>query len=269
MITLKPNGGLCNRLRMIDSGIVLSRDIRQPLKVLWMLTPELNCSYYDLFEDSEQFQVVDTEPSRWDKMPLPGKLKFILDYSLVRIRHQQVVFQSRLDRLKDQQYDFTQFKQSKSVYITGCSRFFRHERCYQPFVPIKPIRDVIDAYTQQYTSHTIGIHIRRTDHQLAISSSPDQGFIDAMNAEVEKRSDTRFFLASDSPEVNDCFTTLFADRIIWHQKEYSRNSSKGVQDALVDLMCLSQTQKVIGSYGSSFSVTAAQIYDKPFQSIQG
>ncbi|MCI0498062.1 MAG: hypothetical protein L0Y36_00070 [Planctomycetales bacterium] len=126
-----------------------------------------------------------------------------------------------------------------------------------------------DAHVNRFADPTIGVYIRRTDHDTVASYSPEQGFLDAMNAEISRDSQARFFLATDSPQIMSRFTALYGDRILWHAKDYGRNSPQGIQDALIDLLCLSRTKKIIGSYQSSFSETAAQLSDIPLQTIRG
>lgn len=50
MIYLKPLGGLCNRLRTIDSIISFCKIHKRDLTVLWVKDESLNCNYQDLFE---------------------------------------------------------------------------------------------------------------------------------------------------------------------------------------------------------------------------
>ena len=53
---------------------------------------------------------------------------------------------------------------------------------------------------------------------------------------------------------------LFPGAIIVYEKEgVSRNTAKGVQDALVDWMLLSKTSRIIAPYMSSFSVEAGAV----------
>ncbi|WP_423998828.1 hypothetical protein [Maribacter sp. IgM3_T14_3] len=53
MIYLKPIGGLCNRLRTIDSLISICKNTGQDLTVLWVLDESLNCSFEELFNIPE------------------------------------------------------------------------------------------------------------------------------------------------------------------------------------------------------------------------
>jgi hypothetical protein len=269
MILLKPTGGLCNRLRTIDSGLVLSRQIQQPLHVLWTLGPELNCGFYSLFEPSPEFQVTDVRLPSPPASPRLKKLAFLRDYLSYRRKYRCVIFQSRMTRLLSRNFDFTRLRKYDSIFITCCNRFYRPERKLQPFLPIAPIRQIADTYIKAFSDHTVGVHIRRTDHHTVTSYGPEQGFRDAMNAEIEKCPQTTFYLATDSQDIQFRFTALFGHRILWHPKDFGRNNPKGIEDALVDLWCLSKTKKVIGSHLSSFSETAVQMNDIPLSVIKG
>lgn len=263
MIVLKPTGGLCNRLRAIDSGVLLSEKINKPLRVLWMLSPDLNCSYNSLFESPKKFTVVNVKAAQRSSFKLVNKVKFLYDYGMARVKYQHVIFQTQMGHLREQGYDFTQLSKYRSVYITCCNRFYRTERKFQPLEPIPIIRSAVEAIAKKYSPHTVGVHIRRTDHHAINPHSSIQGFIDAMNVEIEQNPDTKFYLATDSAEVMSQLTQFFEDRIIWRSKDYGRNTQSGIQDALIDLLCLSRASKIIGSRFSSFSGTAAQLNDIP------
>lgn len=53
MIYLKPIGGLCNRMRSIESVLALCRKFQKDLTVLWVRDASLNTSFFDLFQEFE------------------------------------------------------------------------------------------------------------------------------------------------------------------------------------------------------------------------
>lgn len=63
MIYLKPFGGLCNRMRTIDSLIKLCQIHNEDLTILWVNDSALNCSFSSLFQipcfDKLNFKVLD------------------------------------------------------------------------------------------------------------------------------------------------------------------------------------------------------------------
>jgi hypothetical protein len=268
MIVINPKGGLCNRLRVINSGLGLSKCIERPLKVLWYLSPECHCSFYSLFQKPDDFDVVDLKAARPIQSKVIRKFHKMCDRRLLRLKYQRVLMQDDVDQLLKQKYDFNHLCSARSVYICCCNRFYEMHQRFPFLKPIPSLQQIVDRYTGQYDACTVGVHIRRTDHRMAIQHSFDAGFIDAMKHEIQHHPNVKFYVASDSPDVMSRFTELFSDRIIWHPKEYRRDTPKGVQDALIDLLCLSKTTKVIGSYYSSFSETAAQIHRIPLQTIK-
>ena len=68
-IFLKPVGGLCNRIRVIGSVLQIAADSGKRVVVIWEKNAELNCSYSELFERSELFDLVETRAFR--KFALP------------------------------------------------------------------------------------------------------------------------------------------------------------------------------------------------------
>lgn len=263
MIVIKPTGGLCNRLRMIDSARLLSKLINKPLEIYWTLGPELNCSFDSLFELPSDYRVTESRSVPPPQSRLLNKACFIREYLRCRKAYQCVIFQSKMNRLLKRQFDFIRLAKYDSIYITCCNRFYRPQRRLQPIVPVAEIQNITAGFVRQFNDITIGVHIRRTDHHTVAAFSPEQGFVDIMNAELRQNPQTKFFLATDSPEILSRFTGLFGERVLWHPKTYDRGSPQGIQDALVDLLCLSQTKKIIGSGLSSFSETAAQLNDIP------
>ena len=50
MIHLKPKGGLCNRMRAVDSGVALAHDLDVQLDIHWVRAGDLHCRFDRLFE---------------------------------------------------------------------------------------------------------------------------------------------------------------------------------------------------------------------------
>lgn len=254
---------------MINSALGLAQQINRLLKVLWVVSPDLNCSYFSLFQTPDEFEVVDMKYRKPPSMKVLRKISRLYDLTLLRLQYQKVLMQNSVDQLCQQGYDFNRLDSYKSVYIECCNRFYRSKAQLSFVRPTRHIQQTVNTYVQQYQDYTVGVHIRRTDHQIAIQSTPEQFFIDAMNDEIRWHPNVRFFLASDCPDTMSRLTKTFQGHVISHSKDFSRSTHKGVQDALVDLLCLSQTQKIIGSYYSSFSKTAAQIGKIPLHTIKG
>lgn len=80
-----------------------------------------------------------------------------------------------------------------------------------------------------------------------------------MDEEIKKNANTKFYVASDDDEVKESLKTKYPNRIITLKDDTDRNSLEGMKFAVLDLFCLSKTNKIIGSVGSSYSQIAAEI----------
>jgi len=68
---------------------------------------------------------------------------------------------------------------------------------------------------------------------------------------------TRFFVSAQTPETLAILSDRYPGRVI--QQEDKQSSSDGVrhmQNALVDLLCLSRGSELIGTFGSTFTEMA-------------
>jgi hypothetical protein len=169
------------------------------------------------------------------------------------------------------QFDFRQWALShRKSYISACVLFYETHRhkLFDAFVPLQALQARIDRICEDFTSHTVGIHIRRTDNVDAINGSPTELFVQRMKEELQLYPETKFYVASDSLFEKNRMITVFGDRIIvLPDVDTSRNSVRGMQDALVELYVLSRTHKIFGSHQSSYSETAAQIGNIPYEKI--
>lgn len=92
-----------------------------------------------------------------------------------------------------------------------------------------------------------------------LTVEPVAGLGERMHAEIDIDPTTRFFVATDDPVEEACMRDTFGHRVFAHPKRLTRNRPDGIRDALVDLLCLFRTRRVIGSFYSSFSEAAAEI----------
>jgi hypothetical protein len=260
-IVIKPYGGLANRMRSMDSALILAGILHIRPKVIWEMSFELNCSFRHLFKLPDTFDLHEYYVNGFIK-----RSNDILVRNLAKIGiylpsgFDKYLFDKEIQDLIALNYDFKNLLTSdQSVFIRTVHQFYTNSDSFKIFRPVDELMDVINQYSKSFTPNTIGIHIRRTDNNLSIKYSPLEGFIDLMNMEISRYRDTLFYLATDSSDDETRLKNIFGDRIITHTKILERNTEKGIQDALIDLYCLSKTSKILGSYYSSFSEVAAQI----------
>lgn len=150
---------------------------------------------------------------------------------------------------------------TKSIYFESCYRLesLLEKPGYQKFIPTEAIQKRVEQITSKFHD-TIGVHIRRTDHHYAIENSPTQLFMEKISAYLDASEANTVFLCTDDGETKTQLIEKFGEKIIHAEiSSLSRNDPHGIEDAVVDLMCLSKTNKIYGSHFSSFSQTAADI----------
>lgn len=157
----------------------------------------------------------------------------------------------------------------KKGYLSACVQFYGDPSpsSFKSFTPTPELLKRIDKATSYFTSDTVGVHIRRTDNIFAIKESPTELFVQKMEKEIETNSKTLFYLASGSLEEKNTLVDIFGNRIITNWALASRDTSKGIKDALVELYILSRTKKIFGSYYSTFGEVAAAVGKIPYEII--
>lgn len=290
-IVVQPTGGLCNRLRAIESVLHLLKttDKTDHITVIWENNHELGASYKSLFKENEKIKVIETLPFVGKRMLNPFHMAKVWNMSKPNEKNykkshafrqflgrekgfDKIIYQEEMKKLIDQKFDFNRLKKYKSLYIVSCfdfeidypnktsTEFETMTFPFSNFMPHDEIDRKIDEIDHTFTDFTIGLHIRRTDHAGAIEKSPLSLFIEKMDEEIEKNEETDFFLATDDKETEAELIKKYGKRIrINEDKAFDRNSEKGVQDAYIDVVCLSETSKIYGSHASSFSQTAAKM----------
>ena len=59
MVIIQPSGGLCNRMRVINSSLELAKRKGTKLLVLWYCAEELNAPFEALFQPVDEFKVIN------------------------------------------------------------------------------------------------------------------------------------------------------------------------------------------------------------------
>lgn len=256
MLIIQPVGGLCNRMRSINSARILAKKRSDKLTVIWSINKELGCPYDSIFVPASSFRVINIR-SKWD----PRKLWFQLSAMLFG----SFVNNSEILRHKGNGTLEKSFEESlkKLTYIATEEHFYESHD-YSPFAPSGKIAEKISEMQKKIGTHAVGVHIRRTDNKPAIGKSSTDAFIKSMSEALEKDPDTVFYVATDDFSEEETLRGQFPDKIISNEtRELARDSVAGIQDAMLDLYCLASTQKIIGSYFSSFTDIAADMHGIP------
>lgn len=262
-----PSGGLANRMRAIASAYTLTQQTDSDLQVIWFQDWALSAPFHSIFEETPLVAIREATVSDHLLYDRARKKNFFVPALPQRILFQRHIKEQDVTPLKKQSFDFEAWVRGKRCYMSCYQVFgtFPDKLYTQLFHPVKAVMDVVDGYRSQFNSHTIGLHIRRTDNAESIAKSPTELFINKVREEIDQHDDTTVYLATDSTEVKQEFIAAFGSRIITPKEDAGRDSISGIRGGVIDLWTLASTQKIYGSAGSSFSPMAASIGGVPLE----
>lgn len=260
-----PEGGLANRLRVVASAWAFAEDTGVPMRVHWMRTRDFNASFGRLFEpDTTAFQV-----SEWGG----GRMHKLVERTVEKLVPVAGVAVWVDARTATNAFDTSAFRHAVTrgplLLRTNYPLGRGGRELLGRFVPVPRLRGMIDAQVGDAQA-MVGVHVRRGDHVKATERSTLEGFIAAMQAEVDARADTRFFVATDDPASLAALQARFGGRVHHYPKRaLSRDDPRALEDAVVDLFTLARSRKLLGSYWSSFSDMASHMGGQPYHVVGG
>lgn len=261
MIFLEPEGGLGNRLRAIHSAVRLSEVTGHSLVIRWVKKKGMMCLYKDLFAHSDHFTVKDTKRnlvSRGASIILPARLNDFIR----RVRFDLVLDNREVQNVLKSKAEIQELVEGmEKIFIKTHHFFFEGENGFYAPAPSEEILSRVEEIVQQFHENTVGVHIRSTDNYKSKEMSPISLFLNRMEKELAHSPNTLFYLSTDSDESRKMLLKHFGSKKIIFQPniELSRDSRAGIKDAYVDMLCLSRTRMIYGSYWSSFSAVAAAV----------
>ncbi len=247
----------------MSSALALSRATTQSLTVYWFSSRALNCPYFKLFEPIDGVEVVEVATGRL-RAPLSRGAKRLKAVDK-QMPYDLFLSGDKIEELSEQGADVAEVaSQAQRCGIETYGRFYGTAPYYEDFIAKPELTDEVDKTWAEMTeggggAPAIGVHIRRSDNDASMQVSPLDLFIARMEQEAEREPETRFFLATDDIRTDRTVFRHFPGRVISRNKQFSRKSTLGVQDALIDLLVLSKCSLILGSYWSSFSQTAAEM----------
>jgi len=236
-------------------------------KIVWVVDWEMGARYDELFRPIENLEVEEYEwsgnPYQWAWSTYYSHAqRRILQWAnqLLRPLEFDMVIGNDRTKLGLSSQDIDDIRQTQKVLLVTNHEYIDPDVRYDELFQLTPELEAhVDTALANVGEQTVGVHIRRGDHGRAIRQSPDEAFRKLMNQEVKDNPHVTFYLASDSPETKRQFQEIFRDRVVANDLTLDRDSVSGVQDAVIDLYCLANTRKIIGSKVSTFSEMAAKI----------
>ena len=107
---------------------------------------------------------------------------------LQRLCYRHIIYAPQIWYLNKDGFDYEAWFRQGGTLMTAYRDFcpWTSDDLRTLFQPNEEVQRLIDERTADFTPNTIGIHIRRTDHQQAIDESPIELFFEAIDKELEK-----------------------------------------------------------------------------------
>lgn len=263
-ITIVPVSGLGNRMRVVASAVKMAADMNVHIRVVWQPAWDCRAGFDDLFLPLS-FENVSLcrgtfmdAPATKDNLLLPMLLRkscYQAEYRCFRPT-ETVSLQSLIGR-------------GHSSYMDTCYALcnYSHELFRECFRLRPELERQVEDTVSGFSSRTLGVHVRRSDNRQAIRYSPLTAFRQRIDALFDSGEAEQLFLSTDDNRVREFFRKTYGKHLITRRVMLDRNSLQGIRDAVIDLWCLSRTSRLLGSYYSSFSETAAELSDIPFEVV--
>jgi len=269
-IFIKVKNGLANRLRTLNSFYNFATTYNKKLFVCWGDGPGWGREHFlDLFEHINDINFISN-----DEYEKQSRQHENVDKLIDQIPPIYYVLKAPGGRILDLilNKSFCYNGESALEYFLPCD-IKTYNTFFDKLVVKKNISHKINRIVSVFDESTIGVHIRRGD---AINSpwkafydfSNDDFFIKEITKEIEENNKSNFYLSTDCEQTQKKFLEMFGNKMSVLEKDFAESSDMcnpkfGQESAVIDLFCLSNTNKIIGTYWSSFSTLAANLKRKP------
>ena len=267
-------------MRVAAAAYAMAQRTGFPFRVLWTSQWGMRCRFDELFEapvraGGESFSLRDAAGFERLLFARPTLKNLHLPRLLQRLCFRHRILAPQIWHLNKEGFDYEAWFRQGDTLMTAYRDFcpWTSDDLRELFRPNAAVQRLIDERTAAFSPHSIGVHIRRTDHQQAIDESPLELFIEAIDKDLERYEKAlsplyTIYLATDDEATKEIMRKRYGDRIITSDVKASRESVDGIREALVELFALSRTSHIYGSAGSTFSPIAACLGNVPITILQ-
>ena len=256
-LTVVPIGGLGNRMRVIASIVAVAPQIEGKIHIVWQSMRNCRARFDELFQPLEDKYVILDAGSFGDSPATKKNLWLPCIYRKFVYNKEFRYFYPTTGKVDL----VAMIKQYTSIYLASCYDMFDYapEIIQKCFFPLPLLEEKINEVVQKYSCKTLGVHVRRTDNIYSIRFSPLTAFRKRIDELLKTGEIDSIFLCTDNEDVRSYFREIYGERVITRSIKVNRNTLQGIQDAVIDLWCLSKTSRILGSFYSSFSDMAAML----------
>ncbi len=246
-IALRDTQGMCNRIKVFFSSLRFDADEKEPVHMYWPVTgmsktPFLSLFSFELFQIVEHNEPFESIPGR-EEVNIGKKRVWRLDVEAGEVPEgfTKAYPKTKTDKPECIDLEYNRIPQNvKEAY----KRYFN---------ALKPSAAVEKRMVQvPVPEHYVGVHIRLNEEWKKWNRSNGSGVKQFVRVMKKYPKDTVFFLASCDAKVAEEIKKAFPGRVLeLPQKDYL-----GDIDAIADLYLLAKSDKLIVTFGSSFSEVA-------------
>lgn len=275
-IYLKPTNGLANRLLNINSFIVFAKTYGfNKVNLCWSSGQGFSEENFDELFDISNFSKFNIELITEEQYNLKSseypKLEDLVSQHPNTHQYEYAIDHTQIIRyITNKTFCYSWFSAVNYMFpgiIVDDFDFIRS---------LKPSSDIKELISKcKIPLETIGLHIRRgdslkTDYADRYNRSSVQSFINFINCS----DNAVFFMATDCYKAQEKIrTSCVKNNIITYPKNFvddtiCENDNKPNQkDAVAEMFLLSQTQKIYGTYYSTYGKVASLIQSKPYENL--
>lgn len=262
--TIEIQGGLANRLRTLWAAKAFANQQRKTVILIWRILPELGCSWQPLFSLNTPIKILTLKQS-----------SRLGERAFSACRHIFSTFGHGLNRPIqagipwEHPPRFGTIKFVPFQWIQTCEEFADTSTEDPPFQPNHHLSmralQRINVIREKHES-LMGVHIRRGDHLRSTKTSTLNHFKEAIEKQIDIANKSAFLICSDDNNEVELLKSRYGKRIAWHPpRSLDRSNQISIEDAMIDMLSLSQCDQLLGSYLSSFSIVAAKYGKIPLQ----
>lgn len=249
---LIPAAGLANRLRAYASAAWIAEAVGARLIIDWRADQAHGARFGDLFTT-----LVDEGVEKTSGLP-----RKVLPMHLRRLPL-KLFDGARPDRVVELDTCFeVDVIDAPADWPPLTERIRKHLACLEP---VPEVQQRVSELTSMLGGESLGIHIRAGEDVRFLSDGnvTAEQFLTATGQLAAELPEVKFYVASDSAAAVARFIERYGDRVITAGgpaapvKRRNAATVEGVREALIDLLVLGRTRRILGTYFSSFSWLAA------------
>jgi hypothetical protein len=257
-----PRAGLANRLRALAAGLWVANDASIPLVVSWAPDFMTSVPFEALFTthlDQDAARLAPLATVRLDD-PTAIDLRAAGADGVLEVRS-CVPFSHRPD-----------VPAYSPAFWSAVRPYLRRLQ------PVPEVRRAVERVHAAFSRGMLGVHVRSGSGPVSFPQADQvrlEDFFEEIGRILAAAPRTGIFLACDSAASVAQFRDRYGDRVVTSHAAFagvtvgSFDSPGGARMSLTDLLLLSKTRCILGSFFSSFSAVAAVIGGQPIRRLGG